>query len=42
MDKYKEIARRIGLSFSVDNLLRTMDMPYNTKIMMVSLTPKFK
>lgn len=40
MEKY--VAKQVGSSSLVDNLLNSMDLKYNREIMMVPLTPKFK
>lgn len=42
MEKYEEMAKRIGTSLSVDHLLNSMDLPYSLGITMVSFPPKFK
>lgn len=41
-DKYEEMARKMEGSSSIDQLLNFTYLPYNTKVMAVSLPPKFK
>lgn len=42
MDKYEEMARRIGSSSPVDKLLTSTNLSYSTEIMVMPLLPKFK
>lgn len=42
MEKYKELARRIGASSSIDLLLTSTNLSYSAEIMVMSFPPKFK
>lgn len=42
MGKYKEMEKRIGGLSLVHQLLSSMDLPYNTKVMAFPLPPKFR
>lgn len=41
-DKYAKMAKQMGLSSSVDQLLTNTDLTYNAEVMVVPLPPKFK
>lgn len=40
--KYKEVVMRIGESSLMDQLLKSIDLPYNPRIMAMALPPTFK
>lgn len=42
IDKNKEMAKKMGESTSMDQLLNRTDLLYNEEVMAVSLLPKFK
>lgn len=42
MKKYEEMAKKMGASLSVDQLLTSTDLPYNAEVMAAPLPPKFK
>lgn len=42
MDKYEEMAKKIGTSSLVEQLQTSTNLPYSAKIMAVPLPPKFK
>lgn len=42
IDKYEEMARKMGASSSMDQLLTSTDLPYNAKVMAMPLPPKFR
>lgn len=42
MNKYEEIARKKGVSSSINQLLNSSDLPYSLKVIAMLLPPKFK
>lgn len=42
MDKYEEMTKKIGTSFTVDQLLSSTNLPFCVEIMAIPLPPKFK
>lgn len=42
MEKYEEMSRKIGTSFSVDTILNNTNLPYSREIMVVPLPLKLK
>lgn len=42
MDKYEEMAKKIGMSSSVDQLLSNTNLPFSMGILTMSLPAKFK
>lgn len=40
--KYKEVVKRIGGSTSVDRLISGIDLPYNVRVMIVTMPPWLK
>lgn len=42
MEKYEEMARKMGVSLLVDQLLTSTDLPYSVEVMATSVPPKLK